>query len=169
MGAAIGEVTLLLNVEIVAKQPGIPETRVGEVQYGTHLDPAFGARFRALLQQYKPFFGDPDRDLGHNNAIEHEIDTQGAKPVQQYPYRNSAEERHIFEGQVGQILEKGVVRVNEPLVVPNGACSEARWELVFLCGLPEGKCGNQEECIRSLAWTTFRICCRGLASSQHWT
>lgn len=109
-GAAIGEVTPLLNVEISAKQPGIPDTRVGDVQYGTHLNPAFGATFRALLQEYEHLFGDPDRDLGHTNAIEHEIDTQGSKPVRQYPYRNSAAERRLIEVQVGEMLEKGVVR-----------------------------------------------------------
>lgn len=109
-GAAVAQATPLRDVEICVRVPSGRTSGVDKVQYGVSPDDPIGKKFRSLLAEYGHLFSDLVINFGHTDIIEHEIDTDGSRPVRQNPYRNSAAERQITQDQVTEMLEKGVVR-----------------------------------------------------------
>ena len=80
-----------------------------------HLPQKDRAAVRALLERYYQCFAELTNDLGCSNLVQHRIHTGNHPPVHQAPYPSAYKQRHLIQGQVGEMLSDDVV---EPSTSP---------------------------------------------------
>ena len=67
-------------------------------------------KFRDLFVKYRDVFALSDSELGRTSLVQHVIDTGDATPIKQMPYRTSPEGKQEIDGQVYNMLERGIVQ-----------------------------------------------------------
>ena len=63
----------------------------------------------SLLLSYSDIFATSSLDLGHTSIIEHEIDTDQARPIKQSPYRVSVAQREEIDNHISNMLQQGII------------------------------------------------------------
>ena len=67
-------------------------------------------KFRELFRRYRDVFAFADEQLGKTSLVQHVIDTGDAIPIKQRPYRTSPRCKQEIDRQVGDMLQKGIIR-----------------------------------------------------------
>jgi hypothetical protein len=66
-------------------------------------------RLKALLENYNPVFSAGDYDLGRTNVAQHEIDTNGARPIRQALRRHPPAHAVAIQEHVSVMLKQGII------------------------------------------------------------
>ena len=72
-----------------------------------HLTAQQASDINGLLQAFSDIFSDTPRIC---TVMEHDVNTGGAQPVRQAPYRLNAEKRNFLKAEVQRLIEQGLVR-----------------------------------------------------------
>ncbi|KAK3083233.1 hypothetical protein FSP39_017411 [Pinctada imbricata] len=62
-----------------------------------------------LLSKNENVFSRSENDIGRTRLVEHSIDTGGARPIKQHPYRVPLAKRLAAEKEIQQMAERGVI------------------------------------------------------------
>lgn len=108
-GTAVGRTTSLFAVQLATTPPQNADGSISEVDVAANLGCAERNRVHSLLNEYAHLFSEKGC-LGRTHLVEHEIDTENARPVRQNPYRNSTYERQVVREQVSDMLQRDVIR-----------------------------------------------------------
>jgi len=65
-----------------------------------------------LLCEYKDIFAKSSLDLGRTSLVEHKIDTGGAQPIKQSPYRVSQKQRAEIDNHIANMLDQEIIEVS---------------------------------------------------------
>lgn len=74
-----------------------------------HLDSSQKDSILSVLRKFNAIFDRPQSTLGRSTSVVHHINTGNEKPLRQRPYRVSASERGIIDGEVNDMIDKGVI------------------------------------------------------------
>ncbi|XP_042858103.1 uncharacterized protein LOC122244300 [Penaeus japonicus] len=72
-----------------------------------HLAANEAASISSLLQDYRDLFGDTPRLC---TLLEHDIETAGAQPIRQAPYRISGEKKTFLRSEIQRLQDQGLIR-----------------------------------------------------------
>ena len=78
-----------------------------------HLPETKRLQIKELLNQYKNIFAINNSQPGTTYLIRHEINTEGAQPIAQAPYRSNPEKRKEIQRQVQSLLDAGQIEVSK--------------------------------------------------------
>lgn len=95
---SVAEVVENVDVSLPAHLQEMFEGSIG------HLAEDEVQKFRSLLIQHQHVFSKNNFDIGHNMQVEHNIETNAAKPIKQSPRRQSPEQRNATDAIIDELL-----------------------------------------------------------------
>ena len=63
-----------------------------------------------LINEFSDVFAKDDKELGQTNLVEHTINTEGAMPIKQRPYRVPVSQRTVVQSHIDDMLARKVIR-----------------------------------------------------------
>ena len=92
------------------QEPGQPEDTCFKLPSVDHLQEEEKEQYQALLQEYRDVFSQTSDDIGDYKG-DHQlvIDTEGARPIRQRPYRTPLHLRDLLKGKIDSLQEQGVI------------------------------------------------------------
>lgn len=81
-------------------------------------------RMKKLISRYQKRFLPKGKAVGQTNMVGHSIDIDGARPINQAPYRAGPRERTVIEEQTEEMLKNNIIRASKspwasPVVLVN--------------------------------------------------
>lgn len=91
----------------------LPDHLKGMVQGVADLDPDQTRLLCGLIKEFENIFMTPDGQLGRTGLVQHQIETNGARPIRQPPRRLPLRQKHVVEEEIAKMLAHDVIEPSD--------------------------------------------------------